>query len=168
MREKSHEEVRAPRWRLPLILALLVLLIGSIVARQSRAAEKPAAGADGAASTLVAGEPPPPAEEPDTLDVVLPYLTEGGVAMLLGLMLGITTRFFVKSLVLILALIFIGIQFLAYKGWIDAPEWGATVVWIRDFVLHVSEDSSVGGLVQRKLPAAAALFLGYALGLKRG
>ena len=167
MSEKTpQEEVRAPRWRLPLVLALLVLVIGSIFVRQSRAGEN-SADADGAAALLAPGETSAAAEEPDTLDVVLPFMSECGVAMLLGLALGIATRFFVKALVLILTLIFVGIQFLAYKGWIDAPDWGATVVWIRDFVLHVSDDSSVGGLVQRKLPAAATLFLGYALGLKR-
>jgi uncharacterized membrane protein (Fun14 family) len=91
-------------------------------------------------------------------------VSEGGIAMILGLLLGMLTRSFLKVLLLFAILGFIGIQYLAHKGVITV-DWGA----MKDFVLNmVPKGASLAEIVQKKLPSLGAFGLGYLLGLKRG
>jgi uncharacterized membrane protein (Fun14 family) len=160
-----------------LIVVLLGVVAAAVVARAARgtpdgraeeAAERRSAPS-GMTTALVPGQPQPsgqpqPApEEQETLDVVLPFVSEGGIAMILGLLLGMITRSFLKVMFLFAVLGFIGIQYLNYKGVITI-NWGA----MRDFVLNiVPKGASLTQVIQKKLPSLGAFGLGYLLGLKR-
>jgi len=172
----------APRWRFRLIVLLVGVVVAAVVARAARgtpeqraqeAAKARSASGDhgGMTTSLVPGEPQPggqtttpPPEEKDSLDVMLPYISEGGIAMILGLLLGMVTRSFLKVLMLFAILGFIGVQYLAHKGVITV-DWGA----MKDFVLNmVPKGASLTQIIQQKLPSLGAFGLGYLLGLKRG
>jgi uncharacterized membrane protein (Fun14 family) len=170
----------APRWRFKLIVALLCVVGAAVAARAMRgtpearaeeAAEKRSAQPGGGlTSSLVSGEhgttpeTAPPPEEKDTLDTVLPYVTDGGIWMIFGLLLGMVTRSFLKLLFVLTILGFATVQYLAYKG-VLTVNWGA----MKDFVLNmVPKGASMSEIVQKKLPSLGAFGLGYLLGLKRG
>lgn len=169
----------APRWRFRLIVVLFGLVVAAVVLRAARGAPEPeteAAAAGGSAqpggmttSLTPGGQPQPgtepqPEKPPSTLDTVLPFVTEGGIAMILGLILGMLTRSFLKMILVFAILGFIGIQYLNYKG-IMTVDWGA----MKDFVLNmVPRGASLSEIVMKKLPSLGAFGLGYLLGLKRG
>jgi len=174
------ESQGAPRWRRRLVIALVVLVAASIGARVAfgKVREKPAKEArqsspDGFSTQLVPGEEPEPgAKEPEAeptgLEKVLPFVTEGGIAALLGLFLGMATRMIAKLFMLLALLFFVGLQFFAHKGWIGPVDWAGMAEWMRDFVLNVSSESGIGSIVQHKLPSLGSFGLGYLLGLKKG
>lgn len=177
----SDASPSAPRWRFRLIVALIAIVGVAVGARavrgtpekraQEAAEQRTASGQPGGMTTsLVPGEPgtkpqtAPPPEEKDTLDTVLPFISEGGIAMILGLLLGMVTRSILKFLLVLSILGFIGVQYLAVKGVIHV-DWGA----MKDFVLNmVPKGASVSEIVQKKLPSLGAFGLGYLLGLKKG
>ena len=157
----------APRWRKPLVVALIALLLLSVVARVVIGKEEAPATPDGAAA-LVAGDPDAePEKAPTTMEKALPFVTESALAMLLGLALGMATRMVVKLLVLGLVLFVVVMQYLAFKG-VVTVDWSALGTWLRDFVMNVGGSEGVGGFVEHKLPAAGSLLTGYYLGLRRG
>jgi uncharacterized membrane protein (Fun14 family) len=168
----------APRWRFRLIVALLGVVAIAVVARAARGTPETRTqeaaqqrSASGQPAGLVPGTGPtgepqttPPPEEKDTLDVVLPFVSEGGIMMILGLLLGMITRSFLKVMFLFMILGFVGLQYMNYKGVITV-NWGA----MKDFVLNmVPKGASLSQIVQQKLPSLGAFGLGYLLGLKRG
>ena len=157
------EEARAPRWRAKLLVALVVVVAGAIVVRQTLA-ERRAEGA-GTGNQLMAGEKPE--EEPGAFEKILPYITEAGSAMLLGYMLALATRSALKLALAALVLGFVGLQFLAYKG-ILAVDLGEFAGWIGNSVLNVTSGGDAGQVAQEKVPTAGAGMLGYLLGLKKG
>ncbi len=153
-----------------MIVVLVGIVAAAVVARAARGTPEPAANRSaapgGMATTLVPGGEPQtaPPEEKNTLDTVLPFVTEGGIAMILGLLLGMITRSFIKMLFILAILGFVGFQYLAYKQVITV-NWGA----VKDFILNmVPTGSSLSTIVQKKLPSLGAFGLGYILGLKRG
>ncbi len=166
-------------WRRRLVILLLLVVAGSIVARVVSAKERSAATPSatstprsGLAGGLVPGDAPHPGQPPETEprepnQDILPYLTEGGIAMLIGIALGMATRTAAKILVLLFAVFFLGVQFLAAKGIVDI-DWSAFTTWLRQFVLNISGDKGLGAIVQHKLPSAGSLVIGYYLGLKKG
>jgi uncharacterized membrane protein (Fun14 family) len=165
----------------------VIITAGAVVARVATRKDRPQpatetarpAGSSGGLqpANLTSGEPTTPGAgtgtgtgtaepEPSTADKVLPFVTEGGIAMLLGLMLGMATRAIFKLLAVGLILIFGVILVLSHKGMLSV-DWGATGTWIKEFVVNISSDESLGGVVKHKLPSAGGLGLGYLLGLKR-
>lgn len=179
--EPSDVRGTPPRWRFKLIVGLVGIVAAAVVMRAARgtpepapqtAATRSASGQPGGMTTgLVPGErqpggqtqPAPTPEEKSTVDVVLPFVSEGGIAMILGLLFGMLTRSFLKVLFFFAFLGFIGIQYLNYKGVITI-HWGA----MKDFVLNmVPKGASLAAIVQQKLPSLGAFGLGYLLGLKR-
>lgn len=154
-----------------MIVVLFGIVAAAVVARAARGTPEPAASrsaAPGGMTTAIVpgGEPQtaPPPEEKSTLDTVLPFVTEGGIVMIVGLLLGMMTRSILKIGLFFLFLGFIGIQYLNYKGVITI-DWGA----MKDFVLNmVPKGASLAEIVQKKLPSLGAFGLGYLLGLKRG
>ena len=166
----NHEQngTGAPRWRKPLVIGLVGVLLLSVVARVVFAKEEaPAATPEGAAG-FVAGDPDAePEKAPTTMEKALPFLTESALAMLLGLGLGMATRMVVKLLVLGLVVFLVVLQYLAYKD-VVTVDWSALGTWFRDFVMNIGGSEGVGGFVKHRLPAAGSLFTGYYLGLRRG
>jgi len=113
-------------------------------------------------------ETPEAAEpKPEGLDALLPFLTEGGVAMLLGIGFGMATRAIFKLFMIGLLVLFAAVQYLSMKG-ILTVDWGAMGQWLNDFVLNVKERWGVAELIQYKLPSMGSFGLGFYLGLKRG
>jgi len=158
------QESRAPRWRAKLLIALLVVVVAAIIARQSFRSDRAAAGQG---NQLVAGQPAAEEEEPGTLEKVLPFVTEAGSAMLLGFMLALATRFAFKLVIVALVLGFVALQFLAYKG-ILTVDWSEFASWTKDNLLNVTSGADAGQVAEQKVPTAGAGLLGYLLGLKKG
>jgi uncharacterized membrane protein (Fun14 family) len=156
---------RGPRWRFRLIVILVGIVAASVVMRAARTPAEPAPppAAANALMPTPGGEPQPPPEEESTLDTVLPFVSEGGIFMILGLLLGMMTRTFLKLFLVLAILGFAGVQYLAFKGVITI-HWGA----MKDFVLNmVPKGASLAEILQQKLPSLGAFGLGYLLGLKR-
>ncbi|MHC4816756.1 MAG: FUN14 domain-containing protein [Planctomycetota bacterium] len=165
MTEPAPQESRAPRWRAKLLIALVVVIVAAVIARQSFKSDEAGAEA-GQGNQLVAGQQAEE-EEPGALEKILPFITEAGSAMLLGFMLALATRSVIKIAVFALVLVFVGLQFLAYKG-ILTVDVGEFAAWIGDNLFNVSADADTGKMVEEKVPTAGAGLLGYLLGLKKG
>jgi uncharacterized membrane protein (Fun14 family) len=88
--------------------------------------------------------------------------------MLLGIALGVATRSVFRIALIFLAVVFVSIQFLAYKGLISEVDWGGIASTLKNFVLHMPETTGLSRMLQYKLPSAGSLVLGFYLGLKRG
>lgn len=163
MSQPEQPEVRAPRWRAKLIIALVVVVAGAIIARYSLASDK----ADPGQGAQLTANQQAEEEEPGTFEKVLPFVTEAGSAMLLGFMLALATRSVFKLVIVALVLGFVALQFLAYKG-VLTVDWSEFAAWIGDNVLNFSEDADAGQVAEEKVPTAGAGMLGYLLGLKKG
>jgi len=170
----EHTPERGPRWRGKLIVGLVVVVAAAIGLRVARGGEPEAAEAKSgqAPSGMTTGlvdsngqktTTPPAEEKKDSVDVLLPFVTEGGVAMILGLLLGMATRAIFKIFFFLALLAFITLQYLAYKGILDV-NWAA----MKDFVLHIVPDADWSTVLQHKIASFGAFGLGYLLGLKRG
>lgn len=178
-----EEDVRQSQslpWRRRLVFLLLIVVAASVIGRMTLAsnAEEQTASATSApppgGTTLMPRQPTEPGteetaapEEEGWATRLLPFLTEGGIAMLLGIALGVASRAVAKLAIIFIAVIFIVLQVLAYQH-IITIDWGAFATWLHDFVLNISSDTGIGGIVRHKLPSAGALAVGYMLGLKRG
>ena len=158
---------RPPRWRWRLVLLLLLIAVASIWARMALAKKEGGGESETEIANQLVQTEPTKTQPKSGLGAVLPFLTEGALAMLLGLALGVATRSLAKIFVVLIVLAFVAVQILAYKQ-ILTVDWGAFAGWLRDAVLNVSESASVGEVVKHKLPSVAALLIGYLLGLKRG
>ncbi|MDH3591652.1 MAG: hypothetical protein OER88_07230, partial [Planctomycetota bacterium] len=104
VQEHTHEGGGAPKWHKRLIIALMVIVGVSVAARVLIQKDKPqpqaaAAGANAVdddgnplmPSRLTSGNGTgatvePQVEDPSTTEKVLPFVTEGGIAMLIGTM----------------------------------------------------------------------------------
>jgi uncharacterized membrane protein (Fun14 family) len=186
--QEEHTAERGPRWRFKLLVVLVGIVAAGAVLRATReppaqtaAAKEGAAGegrqahapppsglAPGAeprtGAQLQSNDPAPPSPQEDTLDAILPFVTEGGMAMILGLLLGMATRAILKLLFVLAILGFVAVQYLAYKQ-VLTVDWGA----FKDFVLNVvPPGADLATIVQQKLPSLGAFGLGWLLGLKRG
>ncbi|MCK6461686.1 MAG: hypothetical protein L6Q95_17525 [Planctomycetes bacterium] len=153
---------------------LLGVVVAAVVARAARGTPEERAQAEqrsapgqpaGMTTGFVPGQPgtkpgtepqTAPPEEKDTLDTLLPFVSEGGIAMILGLLLGMITRSFLKVMFLFVILGFIGLQYMNYKGVITI-DWGAA----KDFVLNmVPKGASLSQIVQGPPPILGAWTLG--------
>jgi len=167
------ETPRAPRWRGRLIVALLVVVGVSVAGRVALSKESPETSrstspSGGPTTSLVPGDTPSGGEpevqkEEGKAQTILPYVTEGGLAMLIGLLLGMATRGFLKLGLLLLVVAFVGLQYLAYKN-ILTVNWSA----LKEYVLNATHGADWMTVVKQKLPSGGAFGLGYLLGLKKG
>ena len=159
-------ESTAPSWRKPLMVLLVTVVGVAIATRVLRAydAEERREARRATASQLVPGTPEERQEaRREKIDEVLPYITEGGLAMIVGLLLGMATRGFIKLGLLLGIVAFAGLQYLAYKG-ILTVDWSA----IKDFVFNIQPEAGWATFIRQKIPSGGAFGLGYLLGLKRG
>ncbi|MGH7163324.1 MAG: FUN14 domain-containing protein [Planctomycetota bacterium] len=156
---------RSLPWRRQLVFGLILLVGLSVAARLYLAPENeppPPGGASSFAGQQPQEEPPPRTG----IVVVLPFVTEGGIAMILGIALGVATGAILRISLLLVIGGFVLLQVLAYKG-VLTVDWTAMGAWLADFILNVTREQRLGSIVQHKLPTAGALLLGYVLGLKR-
>jgi len=160
-------------WRRRLALIATVVVVVSVGARValSRNQEQPAAGGTsttGVETALLTNDtqPPPDAKPESGARKILPFITEAGIALLLGLAVGIATRMVAKVVIAIVLLFFLSVQFMAYKGLIQV-DWGGFGANLKDFVLNISDDADFRSILKHKVPSLAAFVIGYILGLKR-
>jgi len=183
---KKPPSAPPPRWRRRLVIGLFVLIGASVTGRVFLAKERERGAAEQQAAKERSSNPltadgilpqttPPGGEEapkeqaePGTAETILPFLTEGGIAMLLGLALGIATRSVFRIALILIAVVFIAVQFLAYKGYIGDVDWGGIASGLKNVVLNLPETTGLSQMLQYKLPSAGSLVLGYYLGLKKG
>ncbi len=109
--------------------------------------------------------PDPTVEAPEDWRQALPFVTEGGLALLLGVGLGLASRAAAKLLAVLALLFFAGMQYFAYEG-VVVVDYAALMDWVRRFVLNVGGQDLFADL-SRKLPALGSLGVGYLIGLKR-
>jgi uncharacterized membrane protein (Fun14 family) len=128
-----------------------------VVAQPKNAEVVPARAAPGAQGSQVAT---------DLLSRVLPYVTEGGVALLLGLGLGIATKAAAKLLILFIFLAMLGVGYFAQQG-VIAVDQVALLDWLQRFVLNARKHQDTVAMLKDKLPAFGSLGVGYLLGLRR-
>ncbi len=159
-------------WRRRLVVILIAVVTLSIIGRVTLAkdAEEKEEQQPQVAHALVSGQEPPPEQaepEPSGVGKVLPFLTEGGISMLLGIALGVATRTFMRILLLLFAGFFILIQVLVYNG-VLIIDWGTFARALNDFVLNVSSSDGMGAIIKHKLPSAGGFLAGLYLGFKKG
>ena len=176
-------------------LTLCLLLVGSIGIRAffvSSATAAPAVPEHATpatdapplvANSLVAGEPdlsPPsepgaapettttqPESEPTGLEKSIPYLTEGSFFALIGFALGYASRKVVKVGLILLALLFVGLQGLSYLEVIQI-DWHRAIEVLNNLILNLNENATVTEVLKDRLPTVGALGAGYLLGFRRG
>jgi len=102
---------------------------------------------------------------PNTLESLLPYLTEGSLFLLLGFGMGALTRMLIKAVLLVAVLLVAGMMFLEVKEF-GALDWGPMLDWVRMSVLNLSKNESVADLLTTKVPSMGTLALGFLIGLR--
>ncbi|MHC4959716.1 MAG: FUN14 domain-containing protein [Planctomycetota bacterium] len=162
-------------WRRRLLVVASLVVVAGVAARISLGAEEPQPEPDRqltGTTTLMPGEPAPTdpeAEkppEPTGPRSVLPFVTEGALALIVGVMAGLATRTLSKLIIGVILMFFLGVQFLAYKGLITV-EWGAFWLFMKDSVLNLTRTEDLATMLKSKVPSVGAFAIGYLLGLKR-
>lgn len=161
------------RHRIALLL-IVVVALGSMALRASVGEPaQPEARQQSLVTSLVAKDPTqsPPATqaEPATSDAAktLPYVTEGSFFALIGFALGYASRKAVKLLMILVALLFLGLQGLVFAG-VAQVDWGMLVERVNTLVLNVREGTSLTEWLADRVPSAGGLVAGYLLGFRRG
>lgn len=106
------------------------------------------------------------AEAIDWLKGFLPYFSEGGMAMLLGIGLGFLAKGIFKILIIFGLLLIAGMEYLAYQGVLEV-NWGAMAGLLHDTILNATPNGDFTDLLKEKLPSMGALGAGLLLGLKK-
>ena len=169
-----QEEKQPVVWRRRLVVAVLLILGVAITARVFIGNEEPEVDSQGnpLAAGLVAGENGEPVAKEETLGDklkgLLPYITEAGMSLLLGMILGIGARMAIKTIVMVFIVGIVAIQFAIYNGWMDAGTAGGFIGHMRDYVFNVPEGAEGMDIVREKAPTAGAGLLGFMMGLKKG
>jgi uncharacterized membrane protein (Fun14 family) len=153
---------------------LLALLLGSVAARGALLSSRTASEGGGAAAlqpnnylATGLGEAPRSQADSGAIEKALPYITEGSLFALIGFALGYATRKVFKVGLIVLALVFIGIQVLVYTGSAQI-EWGGVVEWVNKGVLNLKENETLSGFFTKRVPSAGALLASYIVGFRRG
>lgn len=138
--------------------------------RQSRAEnllppDDPAITMDAKALELEAQNAESKAASIDWLKGFLPYFSEGGLAMLLGIGLGMLSRTVLKVALVFALLVIAGMEYASYRGAMTV-DWGAIVGLIHETLLNVTPNGDLMAIVKEKLPSVGALGAGYMIGVK--
>ncbi len=152
----------------------LVVLGGSVAARAALgppdaapAASSAPAGAHALSLVPTTSEPSAAPAEAQGLEQYLPYLTEASLFGLIGFALGYTTRKIFKVALILIALAFIGAQVGVHQGWFEV-DWGGLLQRLNDWVFNLKADAPITDFLTDRVPAAAALLIGWVVGFRRG
>jgi uncharacterized membrane protein (Fun14 family) len=167
------------------LIGLVVLLVASGTARAMYLSKSDAQSPPGTNSALQADnylatgvhKPAPatdpkaqpqsqPQPEPGLLEKSLPYVTEGSLFGLIGLMLGYASRKVFKLGLFALALAFVAIQALTHFK-VMTVEWGPVVTWLNTSLFNLAHDETVTDFFTKRVPSIAAMGACYFLGFKR-
>ena len=96
---------------------------------------------------------------------MLPYFSEGGLALLIGIGLGIVSRGVLKIAIVFALLLIGGMEWLAYQGVLEV-NWGDLASLIHKTILNATPNGDRAAVIQEKLPSAGALAGGYFMGIK--
>jgi len=108
------------------------------------------------------------AAEPATpLERSLPFVTEGSFFGLIGFALGYASRKFVKVLLILVALFFVGLQALVWTGTVSV-DWSGMLRKLNALIFDLRESESVTQFLTRRIPAAGGMLTGYLIGFQRG
>jgi len=160
-------------WRRRVVVVVVLILGAAIAGRVFFSNEEPEVDSKGnpLASSLV-GDNGESIEREETLGdkmkKVLPYITEAGMTLLLGMILGIGARMAIKTIVLVAIVGIVGIQFAIFKGWMAPEDAGGFIGHMRDYVFHVPEGADGMDVLRDKAPSAGAGLLGFMMGIKKG
>jgi len=157
---------------------IVVVLLGSIGARalvgsqpeqSAGALSGPPAGGTAflPSQTPGGGEASPGQADAEGWARALPYLTEASFFALIGFALGYTSRKIVKLGLILLAVIFVVLQGLAFAGVIEI-DWQQALDWANKLILNVRENEALSQVVKHRIPSAGAFGGGWLLGMKSG
>lgn len=149
-----------------LLVLLVVALLGSV---GLRAHERRKAGQPGGAAgvrTLVDGTPSATGEPESALERSLPYVTEGSFFGLIGFALGYASRKFVKVVLVVVALFFLGLQALVWTGTVSV-DWSGIVGKLNALVFNLRANESMAAFLGRRVPAVGGMLAGYLIGFQR-
>jgi len=168
---QQSEQKQPVVWRRRVVAVAVVVLVAAIAGRVMLKEEQPTSGGgSGLRTGLVAGGGEEVEREEtlgDKLAKLLPYVTEAMTALLLGMVIGIGTRMVIKTVVLVLVLGAVGIQFAIFKGWLT-PEDAQFVGHMKDYLFHIPEGKDAADVAIDKAPSVGAGLLGFMMGLKKG
>ncbi|MHC4937346.1 MAG: hypothetical protein ACYTHK_00070 [Planctomycetota bacterium] len=166
---QQQEQMQPTVWRRRIFAIVLFLVVAAVIGRVMLKDEQPTGSEGGGMRTgLVAGGEVEKEETlGDKLNKLLPYITEAGIALMLGMIAGIGTRMAIKTIVVVVILGAVGIQFAIFKGWLNPEDMGF-VQHLKDYVFHVPEDKEGVDVALDKAPSLGAGLLGFLMGLKKG
>ena len=167
---QAQEEIQPVVWRRRVIV-IVVLLVGLAIAGRVAIGDEDSeeGGAQSGLITGLAADGEPRAEREEPLvQKILPYVTEAGTVLLLGMILGIGARMAIKSIVVVAIVGMVGIQFAIYQGWISAENAGGFVGHMSDYVFNIPKNAEGMDLLREKAPSVGAGLLGFVMGLKKG
>ena len=108
-----------------------------------------------------------PAEGAALWKMAKPVLTRLGFGGILGWSVGFLFKKSMKLLAILLALIFIGLQFLVAKGYIQNVDWTSIGADFRSF-FNEEFFTHLGDFLLLNLPFGVGFLAGFVLGLKMG
>jgi len=103
----------------------------------------------------------------DTLELITPLATQLGIGGVAGFCVGYAMKKVAKLAAIILGIIFIGLQFLAYNG-IIAIDYTALKSWASSLIGEAGEAQGFIIDIFANLPFGTGLAGGILLGLKKG
>ena len=165
---QQTEQKQPTVWRRRIFAAVLFLVVAAVIGRVMLKDETPTGSNNGGLATGLTAGGEVEREETlgDKLNKLLPYITEAGMALLLGMIAGIGARMAIKTVVLVVIVGAIGIQFAIFKGWLT-PDDAGFLGHLKDYVFHVPEGKEGMEVVMEKAPSVGAGLIGFMMGLTR-
>ncbi|MCA9524737.1 MAG: FUN14 domain-containing protein [Myxococcales bacterium] len=96
---------------------------------------------------------------------ILPYLSEGGLLLLLGIGLGLASRMVFKIGIVVGILVIGGMQYLAWQGLLEV-NWGQFAGLLHETLLNMTPQGDLTEILKQKFPSLGTLALGYFLGVR--
>ncbi len=146
-----------------------VALVGSVGYRVWSASRHGDAADIGSmhAASFVGGADSPHVSSGDGLERYLPYLTEASLFGIIGFALGYASRKVFKLALLVIAVLFIGVQLLVSTGHVSI-DWLGVNSKINEWIFNIKQNESITSFLTNRVPSAGSLLVGYVLGFKRG
>jgi len=103
----------------------------------------------------------------DTLELITPLATQLGIGGVAGFCVGYAMKKIAKLAAIILGVVFIGLQYLAYNGIIDI-DYTALKSWASSLIGEAGEAQGLIIDIFANVPFGTGLAGGILLGLKKG
>ncbi|MBK7876087.1 MAG: hypothetical protein IPJ77_10085 [Planctomycetes bacterium] len=143
---------------------LAVGFVGSVLLR---AVPETRTGTGPAGSSFVGNVEAETVHEAQGLETYLPYLTEATLFGLIGFALGYASRKLFKVALILIAVAFVVVQLLVWKGWLTVDWLGVRTV-LNDWIFNLKENETITRFLTNRVPSAGALLFGWFVGFRRG